>query len=115
VVIAGLIIFNTIRMAIFNRKEEIYMMKLIGAGKSFMRGPFIVEAMLYGLVAAVVAGGIVGGVMAVLSESIGEVMEPTVRVMMEWWWAGALGLVIVGMVIGWISAWLATKRYLRRM
>src|SRR5690606_15879773 len=43
VVISSLIIFNTIRMAIFNRKEEIYMMKLIGAGAAFIRGPFLVE------------------------------------------------------------------------
>ena len=51
-----LIIFNTIRMAIFNRREEIQMMKLIGAEKSFIRGPFLVEAMMYGFFAAILAG-----------------------------------------------------------
>ena len=49
IVISSLIVFNTIRMAIFNRKEEIQMMKLIGADRSFIRGPFIVEAVVYGL------------------------------------------------------------------
>src|SRR6201993_3095979 len=44
IVISALIVFNTIRMAIFNRKEEIQMMKLIGGDRSFIRVPFVVEA-----------------------------------------------------------------------
>jgi cell division transport system permease protein len=55
VVISTLIIFNTIRMAIFTRKEEIEIMKLVGATKWFIRGPFIFEAALYGIVAAIIA------------------------------------------------------------
>ena len=55
IAISSLIIFNTIRMAIFNRKDEIQMMKLIGADRSFIRGPFIVEAVFYGFIAAILA------------------------------------------------------------
>jgi cell division transport system permease protein len=58
VFISSLIIFNTIRMAIFNRREEIQMMKLIGADKSFIRGPFLVEAVIYGFIAALIATGV---------------------------------------------------------
>ena len=54
-VISILIIFSTIRMAIFSRREEIYMMKLVGAEKSFIRGPFLVEAELCGLIAGLIA------------------------------------------------------------
>ena len=43
-------------MAIFSRREEIYMMKLVGADKGFIRGPFLVEAEICGLIAGVVAG-----------------------------------------------------------
>ena len=43
-------------MAIFSRREEIYMMKLVGADKSFIKGPFLVEAEICGLIAGVVAG-----------------------------------------------------------
>ncbi|MBR0424280.1 permease-like cell division protein FtsX [Candidatus Saccharibacteria bacterium] len=55
-VISILIVFSTIRMAIFSRREEIYMMKLVGADKGFIRGPFLVEAEICGLIAGVVAG-----------------------------------------------------------
>ena len=55
VVISTLIIFNTIRMAIFTRRDEIEIMKLVGATKWFIRGPFIVEAALYGIIGAFIA------------------------------------------------------------
>lgn len=57
-VISTLVIFNTIRMAIFSRSEEIYMEKLVGADNSFIRGPFLVEAMMSGILAGIIAGGI---------------------------------------------------------
>lgn len=55
-VISVLIVFSTIRMAIFSRREEIYMMKLVGADRGFIRGPFLVEAEICGLIAGIVAG-----------------------------------------------------------
>ena len=58
-IISVLVIFNTIRMAIFSRSEEIYMEKLVGADNSFVRGPFLVEAMTCGLIAGVL-GGFIG-------------------------------------------------------
>lgn len=54
-VISILIIFNTIRMAIFTRREEIEIMKLVGATNWFIRGPFMFEAALYGIIAAILA------------------------------------------------------------
>ena len=54
-IISTLIIFNTIRMAIFTRRDEIEIMKLVGATKWFIRGPFLFEATLYGTVGAIIA------------------------------------------------------------
>jgi len=54
-VISVLIIFNTIRIAIFTRSEEIKNMKLIGATPWYIRGPFLVEASIYGIIAGVLA------------------------------------------------------------
>jgi cell division transport system permease protein len=53
-VIAVLFIFNTIRIIIRFRQEEIAIMKLVGATDSFVRGPFIIEGSLYGLVAGLI-------------------------------------------------------------
>lgn len=53
--ISVLVVFNTIRMAIFSRREEIYMMKLVGADGGFIRGPFLVEARLSGAISGIIA------------------------------------------------------------
>lgn len=53
--ISILVIFNTIRMAIFSRREEIYMMRLVGADNNFIRGPFLIEAQISGVISGIVA------------------------------------------------------------
>ena len=54
-IISILVIFNTIRMAIFSRREEIYMMRLVGADNSFIRGPFLIEAQISGIISGIIA------------------------------------------------------------
>lgn len=51
--IALLIVFNTIRVTIYTHKEEIGVMRLVGATNSFIRMPFIIESVLYAIVAVV--------------------------------------------------------------
>jgi cell division transport system permease protein len=53
--ISVLVIFNTIRMAIFSRREEIYMMRLVGADNTFIRGPFLIEAQISGIISGIIA------------------------------------------------------------
>lgn len=55
VLISILVIMNTIRLTIFTRKDEIEIMRFVGANETFVRIPFIVEGVLYGLIAAVLA------------------------------------------------------------
>ncbi|OGG85848.1 hypothetical protein A2392_00305 [Candidatus Kaiserbacteria bacterium RIFOXYB1_FULL_46_14] len=52
---AVLITFNTIRLAIYTSREEITVMRLVGASNTFIRGPFMLQGVLYGLVSGVVA------------------------------------------------------------
>lgn len=116
VIISSLIIFNTIRMAIFNRKEEIQMMKLIGADKSFIRGPFLIEAVLYGLIAAVVASGIgiftVYKVAPVLT-NYQITVQPTLDMIVRYGWLIVLCMMGAGTIIGIFSSLLATRKYLK--
>ncbi len=116
VAISSLIVFNTIRMAIFNRKEEIQMMKLIGADRGFIRGPFIVEAMVYGFIAAIIATGL--GMAALYASrekllSYEVAVQPTIDFMTSYIGFVVLAMIGVGAVIGIISSLLATRRYLK--
>lgn len=116
VVISSLVVFNTIRMAIFNRKDEIQMMKLIGAERSFIRGPFIVEAIMYGFIAAVVASAMGYGLILWASDPLvryGIPMNHLLEILMQYIGFVILGMITVGALIGVISSWIATRKYLK--
>ena len=116
VVISMLIIFNTIRMAIFNRREEINMMKLIGAEKAFIRGPFLVEAIVYGFFAALIASSLGYALLYVATptlETYQITIQPTLDILTIYIAFVLLGMIVIGAVIGMISSLLATRRYLK--
>jgi len=117
-VISVLIIFSTIRMAIFSRREEIYMMKLVGADKRFIRGPFLVEAELCGVIAGVVAATVsyfgfqwiapkLEGY-GINVNSIRQVLESNQLILVF------LIFIVLGIIIGRISARLAVSKYLHK-
>lgn len=116
VAISSLIIFNTIRMAIFNRKEEIQMMKLIGADRSFIRGPFLVEAIVYGFIAALLATGLgFAGLYASANtlDSYQISVQPIIQYVTTFAPFVLLGMIVIGAFIGIVSSLLATQRYLK--
>lgn len=116
IAISSLIVFNTIRMAIFNRKDEIQMMKLIGADRSFIRGPFVVEAVVYGFIAAIIATGMGVALLYASSEkltSYGLEVRGTLDFATMYIGLVLLAMIFLGGVIGIISSLLATRRYLK--
>ena len=113
-IIAILVVFNTIRMAIFNRKEEIYMMRLVGASRWFIVGPFVVEASIYGIVAAIIASVAVYLTVYGIRDQFDGMLDSTLALMVQYWYAIVAALIVVGMIIGIVSALLATKKYLKQ-
>mgnify|MGYP002521930535 CR=1 FL=1 len=69
-VIALVIVSNTIRVTMYNRKLEISIMKAVGATDSFVRIPFVVEGMIIGLISAVIAEGLLYFCYRVATETI---------------------------------------------
>ncbi len=115
VIISSLIVFNTIRMAIFNRKDEIQMMKLIGADRNFIRGPFVVEAIVYGFIAAIIATALGVGILYLASDTLTEkgiIVAGTINFLTIYIGFVLLGMIFLGALIGVISSLLATRRYL---
>ncbi len=114
--ISMLIIYNTISMAIFNRREEIQMMKLIGAERSFIRGPFLVEAIVYGFFAALIATGLGFGLFIAATPFLIQqeiTIQPTMDLLTYYAGFVILVMILLGAIIGIISSLLATRRYLR--
>ena len=118
-IISILVIFNTIRMAIYSRSEEIYMEKLVGADNHFVRGPFLVEAMISGILAGVfstIIGFLLFGFAAPkltsydidISEISKVIYSPKMCLI-------ALSLIFLGMIIAFSSSRLAVSKYLKRV
>ena len=111
--VAILVVFNTIRMAIFNRKEEIYMMKLVGASRWFIAEPFVIEASLYGVISAAAASGIIYITMYFLGTRMNTTFGSTYALLQQYWYFIVAALLVIGILIGVISALLATRKYLK--
>lgn len=108
------IVGNTIRLDIENRREEIEVMKLLGATDAFIRRPFLYSGMWYGLLgsflALLVLGGCyiaLGGPLSTLTESYdGSLQTRGLGI------GGALGLVVVGVALGWAGCAITVSRRL---
>jgi cell division transport system permease protein len=115
--VSMLIIFNTIRMAIFTRADEIRTQKLLGATPGYIRGPFLVESGFYGFLAGIISASLVYGSIKTLGQKLSTQAEltasysfftDTTNVVIMY--AGAISL---GVLVGVISSTLALSRYLK--
>ncbi len=106
-VVAALIIGTAIRLAVFARRDEISIMRLVGATEGFISGPFLLEGLITGLLGAAIALAATYGLYRVLS---GAVLQ------LDWmprpWLAGGI---LVGAVFGVLASALAVRRHLREV
>lgn len=112
--VAVVVTFNTIRLAIFSKREEIETMKLVGATNRFVRGPFIIEGILIGIIAGFLSFMFFLLIDSLLPQSLGFFGELGVLTFFE---NNFLALILVqlagGAFLGAFSSFLATQRYLK--
>ncbi len=117
--ISMLIIFNTIRMAIFNRREELNIMRLLGASTWYIRGPFVVETVLYGIIAGVISVVLCNLLFAVSSSAFGASSLGLLDInfansyFSDNFWPILAVQLSMGILIGGVSSMIATRRYLK--
>lgn len=110
------IISNTIKLATFNRREEIAIMKMCGATNAFVRWPFVFEGMILGLTGAIVSFFLQWGVYALVSQAVST--SDTIQLiqilpfqpMALWVFAAFL---VTGLVIGVVGSVLAIRKFLQ--
>jgi cell division transport system permease protein len=111
---AVMITFNTISLAIYTAREEIAIMRLVGASNMFIRGPFMLQGMMYGLLAAVITIAIFYPILIWL----GPITEVFFGLNLLTYYLVNFGqifglLVSIGVGLGLISSILAITRYLK--
>lgn len=113
--IAALIIFNTIRLAIYSNREEIGIMRLVGGSNFFIRGPYLIEGMLYGFISGVLSVGIISLLVYYTAPYL-KIFVPdingwgyyTARLSGFFMWQLSFGI-----GLGIISSYIAVRKYLK--
>ena len=109
-----LVIGNTVRLSIENRRDEILVAKLVGGTDAFVRRPFLYTGAWFGL-----GGGVVAWIL--LQLSLWWLSGPVERLaglyrsdfsLSGLTFDGILALIIAAMLLGWLGAWVAVKRHL---
>ncbi len=114
VIISILITLNTIRMAIFSRKKEIEIMRLVGASNYYIKGPFIVEGIFYGSLSTLVCILMLYPILYLTSQPVENFLGGN----MFLYFNQHLPYIIIfqlliGITLGIFSSLLALKKYLK--
>lgn len=114
IILSALVVFNTIKLAIENSKDEIATMKIVGASDWFIRGPFIVEGVIYGIIAFLICIMLSGLAAFAISPKISVIMPgfSLFSYFLTNLWIFALIQLVFGIGVGVISSFIVVKKYL---
>ncbi len=113
--IAGLVVFNTIRLAIYSNRDEISIMRVVGASNSLVRGPYMVDGMICGAIAALVSIVIAAPITYFVSPYL-NVFIPGLDIF-QYFYTNIFQFfayeLLFGVVIGGLSSFIAVRKYLK--
>lgn len=117
IIVTAFLITNTIKLAIYSRRREIEIMRLVGASNISIKIPFVIEGLFLGLLGSIVPIIImIYGYISLynffdgklLSSSLAKLIEPTPFV-----YLASLLLIIIGILVGMFGSWRAVKKHLK--
>jgi len=113
-ILSALVVFNTIKLAIDSSRDEIATMKIVGASDWFVRGPFIIEGVIYGVIAFLMSV-LVSWLFAFLLSSKISVIMPGFSLLeffLTNFWIFVLIQLVFGIGVGVVSSVIVVKKYL---
>jgi cell division transport system permease protein len=105
--VAAIIIATAIRIAVFARREEISIMRLVGATDGFVQRPFLLEGMITGLLGGFFAAGLTWGAYRILNGTMFQIQWLPA----EW----IVGVIVAGTLFGFLSSMVAVRRHLEEV
>lgn len=113
--VAILITFNTIRLAIYSHRDNINIMRLVGGSNVFIRGPFLVEGIMYGIIAAILSLALIAPILY-FTAPYSNVVVPELNIW-DYFLSHLVGLflyqLLFGIALGIISSFIAIGKYLK--
>lgn len=115
-VVTVMVTFNTLRLTIYNRREEVEIMRLVGATNWYIRWPFFIEGIMYGIFATMVTSGVVFGLLYFLSDKIENFLQISnlgSSLINALFWKISLVNIVASIFLSLIASWIAMRRYLK--
>jgi cell division transport system permease protein len=110
------ITFNTIRLAIYSSREEIGIMRLVGASWKFVRGPFVIVGIMYGILSALITMALFYPISFYLGKATANLFDGN-NVVYNYYFNNFFQIFLIllgaGVLVGAISSFLAVRRYLK--
>lgn len=116
VIVTIMVMFNTIRLTIYNRRQEVEIMRLVGATNSYIRMPFLIEGIMYGIIATIITSAVMYAILYFSSASVERLLS-----LDDLGGSLADGLMVqillmnlvLGLGLGAIASAIAMRRYLK--
>lgn len=114
VFISLIIIYNTIRLIIYSYKEEIQVMRLIGASNFYARGPFLIEGIIYGVISGIFSIFIVWATIFYTTDLLKQIFILDLnKYFTDHVWEISGSLILGGVLISFVSTYFTVARYLK--
>lgn len=107
------IIANTIKLTVYSRRLEIFIMRSVGATRAFIRFPFMVEGLILGFFAGALSYGLLYGLYAIAGQIFTFSSTFQLISFSMVWWQLLLGFVVGGVFVGLVGSCISTGRYLK--
>ena len=109
-----LIVANTIRLMIYSRREEVEIMRLVGATDGFIRAPFYIEGLIQGALGGIFGLGALFGIFMVISSNVDKSVTSSLFAIRFLSWKAFLGILICSMFVGWVGCFISLKQFLKQ-
>lgn len=125
VLIAVVVVWNTIRLIIYTARDEISVMKLVGASNTYVRGPFVISGIMYGIVSGLITLGLMlafaywsdSVILRLVGVDVAANFELVVNVLSSYFFKNFAQIFVIimgaGVILGGVPSYIAAKRYLR--
>jgi cell division transport system permease protein len=109
---AVFIVANTIRLVFYSRRDEIEIMRLVGAEDNFITGPFYVQGLIQGVLGGIIGLAALYVIFLLISSNVEQGLSSgllIIRFLSLW---GFGGILLVSILVGWIGCYISLKRFL---
>lgn len=117
IIISVIVVFNAVRLAVESRKEEIEIMRLVGASETYVRTPFLVEGSLYGFIGIIVSLAVLIGAALYLTGALaGYFSDLDINIahfFTKYLWQVIVVEIVVAVVLCITCSWLSVRKHIK--